>query len=53
MKDSQNKKLKAIDEGTLVVGGDIAKRVQWARFVDYRSVELTKALDDNSPRSFL
>jgi len=48
MKDSQNKKLMAIDTGTLVVGIDIAKSVQWARFVDYRGMELSKALRFNN-----
>lgn len=48
MKDSQNKKLMAIDTGTLVVGVDIAKSVQWARFVDYRGIELSKALRFNN-----
>ena len=48
MKDSQNKKLMAIEVGTLVVGVDIAKAVQWARFVDYRGAELSKALRFNN-----
>lgn len=48
MKDSQNKKLMAIDTVTLVVGIDIAKSVQWARFVDYRGMELSKALRFNN-----
>ena len=43
MKDSQTKKLMAIDTGTLIVGVDIAKKVHWARFVDYRGMELSKA----------
>jgi transposase len=43
MKDSQTKKLMAIEAGTLVVGVDIAKQVHWARFVDYRGMELGKA----------
>lgn len=37
-------KLEAITTSTLVVGVDIAKEVQWARFVDYRGLELGKAL---------
>jgi len=43
MKDSQTKKLMKIDPGTLVVGVDIAKKVHWARFVDYRGIEFGKA----------
>ena len=53
MKDSQTKKLMAITTGTLVVGVDIAKRVHWARFVDYRGIELGKALKfDNTIGGF-
>lgn len=44
MKNSNIKKLEAITSSTLVVGVDIAKELQWARFVDYRGLELAKAL---------
>ncbi|MCM1565213.1 MAG: IS110 family transposase [Dehalobacter sp.] len=44
MKNRNNLKLEAITPGTLVVGVDIAKETQWARFVDYRGIELGKAL---------
>jgi transposase len=40
----KNSKLEAITPSTLVVGVDIAKAVQWARFVDYRGLEIGKAL---------
>ena len=48
MKDSQTKKLMAIGTRTLIVGVDIAKKVHWARFVDYRGIEQTKALKFNN-----
>ena len=44
MKNRNDQKLKAITPGTLIVGVDIAKKTQWARFVDYRGLELRKAL---------
>jgi len=44
MKNCNDQKLKAITPGTLIVGVDIAKKTQWARFVDYRGLELRKAL---------
>jgi len=44
MKNRNDQKLKAITPGTLIVGVDIAKERQWARFVDYRGLELRKAL---------
>jgi transposase len=37
-------KLEAITPSTLIVGVDIAKETQWARFVDYRGLEIGKAL---------
>ncbi|MHC1760502.1 MAG: IS110 family transposase [Negativicutes bacterium] len=40
----KNPKLEAITTKTLIVGVDIAKAVQWARFVDYRGLEIGKAL---------
>lgn len=39
-----SQKLEAITTSTLIVGVDIAKKVQWARFTDYRGLELGKAL---------
>jgi transposase len=44
MKNRNNQKLEAITPKTLIVGVDIAKETQWARFVDYRGIELGKAL---------
>lgn len=43
-KNRSNKKLEAITFKTLVVGVDIAKHTQWARFVDCRGIEHNKAL---------
>lgn len=44
MKNRNNQKLEAITTKTLIVGVDIAKETQWARFVDYRGIELGKVL---------
>lgn len=44
MKNRNVQKLEAVTPSTLVVGVDIAKETQWARFVDYRGLELGKAL---------
>jgi transposase len=44
MKNRNIQKLEAITPSTLVVGVDIAKETQWARFVDYRGLELGKTL---------
>lgn len=43
MKNRNNQKLEAITVSTLIVGVDIAKELQWARFVDYRGLEQGKA----------
>lgn len=43
-KRNSQKKLEAITPSTLIVGVDIAKETQWARFIDYRGLELGKAL---------
>ena len=43
MKNRNNQKLEAITSSTLIVGVDIAKELQWARFVDYRGLEQEKA----------
>lgn len=37
-------KLEQITPSTLIIGVDIAKKLQWARFTDYRGLELGKAL---------
>ena len=44
MKNQANQKLEAITATTLIVGVDIAKALQWARFVDYRGIEVGKAV---------
>ncbi|HCL89762.1 MAG TPA: IS110 family transposase, partial [Candidatus Atribacteria bacterium] len=44
MKNRSIQKLEAITPSTLIVGVDIAKKTQWARFVDYRGLELRKPL---------
>lgn len=43
MKNRVIEKLEAVTPSTLVVGVDIAKETQWARFVNYRGLELGKA----------
>lgn len=42
--DRQKEKLLSITPETLVVGVDIAKLNQWARFVDFRGIEIGRAL---------
>ncbi|MCI9307492.1 MAG: hypothetical protein HFI28_13655, partial [Lachnospiraceae bacterium] len=42
--DRLKQKLIAITTDTLVVGVDIAKNYQWARFVDFRGIEHGRAL---------
>jgi len=44
MKKHNTCKLEAITPNTLIVGVDIAKSLQWARFTDYRGLELGKAI---------
>lgn len=50
-KNHSNKKLEAITFKTLVVGVDIAKHNQWARFVDCRGIEHNKALKFENNRN--
>jgi transposase len=45
-----NQRLEAITVNTVVVGVDVAKSVQWARFVDYRGMELYKAVSFKNDR---
>ena len=53
LKERLNEKIEAISFSTLVVGVDIAKRDQWARFVDCRGVEHGKALKfENNKNGF-
>lgn len=42
--DRQKRKQLAITDDTLIVGVDIAKNYQWARFVDFRGIEHDHAL---------
>ena len=42
--DRQKQKVIAITTDTLVVGVDIAKNYQWAKFVDFRGIEHDRAL---------
>lgn len=39
LKERLNEKLEAVTFKTLIVGVDIAKHNQWARFVDCRGIE--------------
>lgn len=48
MKNSKNDKIQLITYKTLIVGIDIAKRVQWAQFTDYRGLEVSKHLKFNN-----
>ena len=44
MRSTQEKKLEMVTQATLIVGVDIAKKVQWARFCDHMGRELCKPL---------
>ena len=46
-----DKNLKAITPQTVIMGVDIAKTEQWARFVDYRGVEIGKAIKFRNDRN--
>jgi len=50
MKNRINQRLEEISVTTLVIGVDIAKSVHWARFVDYRGIEIGKAISFNCDR---
>jgi len=51
-KESQlNRKIEAVTLQTLVVGIDIAKEWQWARFVDCRGIECGKAMHFRNDRT--
>lgn len=49
--DRLKQKLLAIKTNTLVVGVDIAKNYQWARFVDFRGIEYSHALKFKNSKS--
>lgn len=50
MKSKADQRLEAISSTTLIVGVDIAKAVHWARFTDYRGMEIGKAISFNCDR---
>jgi len=50
MKNRTNQKLEEITAGTLIVGTDIAKEEHWSRFVDYRGIEIGKAISFKNNR---
>jgi transposase len=50
MKNRTNQRLEETTAGTLIVGVDVAKSVQWARFVDYRGVEVGTAVSFQNNR---
>jgi len=45
-----NQRLEEITPTTLIIGIDIAKSVQWARAVDYRGIEIGKAISFKNNR---
>ena len=50
----QEKKLEKINQRTLIIGVDIAKKVQWARFIDQQGREIHKPLRfDNTINGYL
>jgi transposase len=48
MKTTQNEKIKAVTEKTIIVGIDIAKDEHWARITDNRGMELSKPIKINN-----
>jgi transposase len=50
MKSRITQRLEEITATTLIVGVDIAKTIHWARFVDYRGLEVGKAVSFRSDR---
>ena len=51
--DRLKQKTLAIKTNTLIVGVDIAKSYQWARFVDYRGIEHNRAIKFKNSKSGL
>jgi len=51
MKNGTNQRLEGITSTTLIVGVDIAKEIHWARFVDYRGLEIGKAISFTNDRT--
>ena len=50
MKNRINAKIEEITANTLIVGVDIAKETHWARFVDYRGMEVGKTVSFTSDK---
>ena len=50
MKNRTNQRIEEITIGTLIVGVDVAKETQWARFVDYRGIEHGKTVSFQNNR---
>jgi len=50
MNSRLNQRIEEIGITTLIVGVDIAKAVHWARFVDYRGVEIANAVSFKNDR---
>ena len=51
MKNRTNQRLEEITHTTLIVGVDIAKATHWARFTDYRGIEIGKAISFKCDRA--
>jgi len=51
MKQGMKQKIEEITSHTLIVGVDIAKKLHWARFVDYRGIEIGKAVSFTSDKN--
>lgn len=51
MNRKQTERIEAITATTLVAGIDIAKKVHWASFANYRGIEIGKAISFTSNRS--
>jgi len=50
MRNGTSRKLEEITVNTLIVGVDVAKYTQWARFVDYRGIEVGKTISFKNDR---
>jgi transposase len=50
MENRTNQRIEEITMNTLIVGVDVAKSLQWARFVDYRGHEIDKAVSFKNDR---
>lgn len=51
MKNRTNQRLEEITVNTLIVGVDVAKSLQWARFVNYRGMEVGKTTSFQNDKS--